>query len=239
MSEWKDIANNMVPVKRCSFNSTCQNINGTWPFYVKHHVHGNRTHAFIKGYLFNSDYDIIPNKKDWYRSKEPADPNLSYSGQMSSTNWILNEVLLQGGAENIPSFRDSSILLRHDFCPTMYCSYFEKNKFKIQGYGIHLLRLQQTGLLIDLIVWENWSPDKQDAGETKPLNFDSVVPSKYFLYFHSFKNASPIKKSSQQLHSNLLLDLTIWGVGCFISALMLIIEKIWNMGVKKKSFKLF
>ena len=158
---------------------------------------------------------------------------------MSSTNWILNEVLLQGGAENIPSFRDyvDSILLRHDFCPTMYCSYLVENKFIIQEFGIHLLRLQQTGLLIDLIVWENWSPDKQDAGETKPLNFDSVLPSKYFLYFHSFKNACPIMK---QLHySNLLLDLTIWGVGCFISALMLIIEKIWNMGVKKKNFKFF
>ena len=91
-SEWTHVANNMIPYQNCGEETeTCLGQNDSMQFYIKHHVHGNKTHAFIKMYLFNADYAVIPTKKDWYRSRELGILN-PFGAQLTSNNWILNEV---------------------------------------------------------------------------------------------------------------------------------------------------
>ena len=87
-SEWDSVAQTMVPAKVCTY---CFDTNGTYHFYMKHHVHGNRSHAFLKGYLFTEDKEVM-DKENWWRSKKIAYDN-PYGGVMTSRNWILNEVI--------------------------------------------------------------------------------------------------------------------------------------------------
>ena len=95
ITEWKHVANNMVPAdsESCWVNlEKCLNSSDSYPYYTKYHVHGNRTHAFVRSYLFNADKAVIPNKKDWYRSREALSLFNSYAAKYTSNNWILNEV---------------------------------------------------------------------------------------------------------------------------------------------------
>ena len=92
-SEFTHIAKYMIPTNEtCGDVITCLKTNDSWAFYVKHHVHGNRTHAFFKSYLFNYDLGIIPSKKDWYRSKESLSVSNPFTTRLTSSKWILNEV---------------------------------------------------------------------------------------------------------------------------------------------------
>ena len=82
------MANTMVAGEAyCKYN--CADTNGTYQYLIKHHVFGNRTHAFIKGYLYNTDLEVIHNKKNWWRSEEAISKDNHYLGLMTSRNWIL------------------------------------------------------------------------------------------------------------------------------------------------------
>ena len=96
-SNWTHVANNMIRVNPCSYMtstaSACLNDNQTSQYFDKYHVHGNRTHAFIQVYLFSENYDVVPDKKNWWRSlpilKNSRNP---YLGFLTARNWIRNEV---------------------------------------------------------------------------------------------------------------------------------------------------
>ena len=101
--DWAKVVNNMVSAQQCGY---CYDTNGTYHFYIKHHVHGNKTHAFIKGYLFDEDIELMyynPKTKRrlnmknfnkiWWRSHKVLNDDINtYGGIMTSRNWILNEV---------------------------------------------------------------------------------------------------------------------------------------------------
>ena len=91
ISEWDHVANTMVPGEGCSTNY-CANKNGTYQYFIKHHLHGNNTHAFVKGYLFQTDLGVMPEKKNWWRSKKVLATTNPYDALMTSRKWILNEV---------------------------------------------------------------------------------------------------------------------------------------------------
>ena len=93
-TEWNYVANNMDSAYGLCTNGTliCADINGTYQYYVKHHLHGNKTHAVIRGFLFPSELDIMPEKKNWWRSEKIDDGKNPYSSIPTSRNWILKEV---------------------------------------------------------------------------------------------------------------------------------------------------
>ena len=78
-TEWNHVANTMVPGDRGCWNGTkiCADINGTYEYFTKHYIHGNKTHAFIKGYLFDPDLEIMPEKKNWWRSEKVLTENVN------------------------------------------------------------------------------------------------------------------------------------------------------------------
>ena len=92
ISEWKDVANTMVPAAWINCNISCADTNETYEFFIKHHLHGNKTHAFIKGYLFSSDLAVMPKKKNWWRSNKLEFGTNPHGAVPTSRNWILNEV---------------------------------------------------------------------------------------------------------------------------------------------------
>ena len=89
--EWDHVANNMVAVRGCGVDY-CANTNDTYQYMIKHHVFGNRTHAFIKGYLYRTDLGVMPEKKNWWRSEKVLTDDSPYTGLITSRKWILNEV---------------------------------------------------------------------------------------------------------------------------------------------------
>ena len=93
-SEWDHVANTMVPADYSCYNGTqiCSGINGTWQYFIKHHLHGNKTHAFIFEYLYPEDFEVMPEKKYWWRSDKLEFGRNPYSAVPTSRNWILNEV---------------------------------------------------------------------------------------------------------------------------------------------------
>ena len=93
ISDWDNVANTMIRAVECNnLTHICADINGTLEYYMKHHLHGNKTHAFIDGYLFPEDFEIMPDKKKWWRSEKIVSFWNSYGAGMTSRNWILNEV---------------------------------------------------------------------------------------------------------------------------------------------------
>ena len=73
---------------------------------------------------------------------------------MTASNWTLNEVF------------------SYFFVKCLLCL--------IQELGILMLRLQQSGLGLNEVKWENWNPYKEDNSGTKPLDFNDVLISEYF-----------------------------------------------------------
>ena len=93
-TEWDHVANTMVPVKYCGYPvEFCLGYNSTHQYFIKHYVHGNKTHAFVDDYLSSNDLEVIPGKNNWWRS-EMVNPyiNWPYACIMTSKDWILNEV---------------------------------------------------------------------------------------------------------------------------------------------------
>ena len=103
-SDWNHVANTMLPVG--SYWCCCCNPDDfitSWQYYIKFHVHGNKTHAFLKGFLDEDDFEVKPvkgynsfilNKKSWWRSDKIEIGTNRYNADLSSRNWILNEVSL-------------------------------------------------------------------------------------------------------------------------------------------------
>ena len=54
ISEWTEVAENMIAADHCDYYVTgivtCANTSGNYFHNLKHHVHGTRTHAVIKGF---------------------------------------------------------------------------------------------------------------------------------------------------------------------------------------------
>ena len=95
ISEWERVANTaMVPADYSCMNGTqiCADINGTWEYFIKHHLHGNKTHAFVRWYLEPYELEVMPEKSNWWRSDKLEFGSNPYSGIITSRNWILNEV---------------------------------------------------------------------------------------------------------------------------------------------------
>ena len=92
-SEWDHVANTMVPAARC-LNGTqiCSHTNGTWQHFIKYHLHGNKTHAIVRGYLGYFEFEVMPDRNYWWRSKKLEYGLNPYAGVLTSRNWILNEV---------------------------------------------------------------------------------------------------------------------------------------------------
>ena len=95
ISEWKDVANTMVPADGSCWNGTqiCANINGTWEYFIKYHLHGDKTHAIIAEYLYSSVLEVMTDKKNWWRSNKLEFGLTPYAAVLTSRNWILNEVM--------------------------------------------------------------------------------------------------------------------------------------------------
>ena len=92
-SEWNYVADTMVPFDPWCMNGTkiCVETNGTYEFFIKYHLHGNRTHALVSGYLQSFyELEIMP-YKSWWRSNK-IELTTPYAGVLTSRNWILNEV---------------------------------------------------------------------------------------------------------------------------------------------------
>ena len=93
ISEWDSVANSMISTEECYYQTQiCADINGTWDYYIKHHLHGNKTHAMIQGYLYPEDLENTPDKKKWWRSEKILTFWNPYASSMTSRNWIMNEV---------------------------------------------------------------------------------------------------------------------------------------------------
>ena len=94
ISEWDHVANTMVPADYSCYNGTriCAEVNGTWENFIKYKLHGNRTHAFIVGYLGVYELEVMPEKRNWWRSNKLEFGSNPYAGLLTSRNWILNEV---------------------------------------------------------------------------------------------------------------------------------------------------
>ena len=79
--------------------------------YIKYNVHGSKNHAFLKGFLDEDDLEInrnltvnrqgkgllqqksyFLNQKIWWRSDKIEIGANPYNADISSRNWILNEV---------------------------------------------------------------------------------------------------------------------------------------------------
>ena len=91
-SDWKHVGSTMVSAGNC-FGDDCADKNGTFQHLIKYYVHGNKSHAFIQGYLFERDLEIIEEEKFWWRSEKVLVGKTNpYSGASTSRNWILNEV---------------------------------------------------------------------------------------------------------------------------------------------------
>ena len=110
-SGWDHVANTMVPVGSywcCCCNPDLENaLTTTWQYFIKYRVHGNKTHAFLKGFLTEDDLEVVKsfnsslieksyylNKKNWWRSDKIEIGSNPYNADISSRNWILNEVNL-------------------------------------------------------------------------------------------------------------------------------------------------
>ena len=102
ISEWTKIAQNMVPATECAnIQRTgrplkdCGNLDTDHPFFIKHKVLGNGTHAFLRAYLL--EYDVYPDslkdvKKKFWRSTEKLPGVSSYAGFLTSRRrWLLIE----------------------------------------------------------------------------------------------------------------------------------------------------
>ena len=83
----------MVPADYSCWNGTqiCADINGTWEYFLKHHLHGNKTHAMVVGYLKPFELKMMP-EKNWLRSEKIEYGLTPYGALMTSRHWILNEV---------------------------------------------------------------------------------------------------------------------------------------------------
>ena len=91
--DWDHVANTMVKSAYCHWEVTgCREVNGAYQYHIKYHVHGNKTHAFVKGYLDDMELIVLPEKKNWWRSEKVLTASNPYYGLMTSRNWILNEV---------------------------------------------------------------------------------------------------------------------------------------------------
>ena len=101
ISEWSHVANNMIPARQCWGTIECLMENGSYPNYIKYHVHGNRTHAFVKGYLWNSDLWAFPDKKKWWRSNMVISFINPYSSHITNRTWIFNEVCTFSSENNL------------------------------------------------------------------------------------------------------------------------------------------
>ena len=58
-SDWDNVANTLVPVS--SYYCCCcspDDLYTTWQYFIKYHVHGNKTHAFLKGFLTEDDLEV-------------------------------------------------------------------------------------------------------------------------------------------------------------------------------------
>ena len=94
-TEWDYVAKTMVPADFNCYYSTCSDsvdISKTYHYFVKHHLHGNKTHAFIRGYLLHLDSELIPDKNNWWRSEKLDFGFYPYGALLTSRNWIFNEV---------------------------------------------------------------------------------------------------------------------------------------------------
>ena len=91
-TEWDQVANNMVPAAWIYCNISCEDTDGTYEHFIKHHLHGNKTHAFIKGYLWKEDLEVVPERNNWWRSNKLDFGINPYGAVPTSRNWILNEV---------------------------------------------------------------------------------------------------------------------------------------------------
>ena len=108
ISEWNHVAKTMVPARWDHWGclkpqqiQICADTNGTWQFYVKHHLHGKKTHAFMKSSLLPHDLEIMPGMKHWLRSARKiwwrservlTAAWMPFTASMTSRNWINNEV---------------------------------------------------------------------------------------------------------------------------------------------------
>ena len=83
----------MVPAEFCSHipRLWCVEQPFKWDFYLKYYVHGNNTHAFIRGYLQPWELEIMT-YKNWWRSNKLEYNYNPYGDVPTSRNWILNEV---------------------------------------------------------------------------------------------------------------------------------------------------
>ena len=91
ISEWDQVANTMVPAAWIVCNISCADTNGTYEYFIKYHLHGNKTHAIIRGRLFKVDLEVMPEMKNWWRSKKLEYAKNPYAAIPTSRNWILNE----------------------------------------------------------------------------------------------------------------------------------------------------
>ena len=68
--DWNHLAETMVPANTSCWKGPeiCADVNGTWAYYIKHHLHGKKTHAFIYASLDPYDLKVMPDKKNWWRS---------------------------------------------------------------------------------------------------------------------------------------------------------------------------
>ena len=94
--EWDYVANTMVPADYdCGYffeTQICAKYNGTWEHLIKYHLHGNKTHAFISGYLDPRELEVMPEKKNWWRSEKILTDTNPFMTVFTSRDWILNEV---------------------------------------------------------------------------------------------------------------------------------------------------
>ena len=96
-SEWDHVAKTLVPADsscRSKYETEiCAEKPGTWQYFVKNNLHGSKTHAIIKGYLSAIiDLEVMPEKKNWWRSNKLEYFSNPFGGLITSRNWILNEV---------------------------------------------------------------------------------------------------------------------------------------------------
>ena len=104
ISEWTIAAENMINATDCASypqrdEDQCSEIIGLFQYYIKYHLLGNGTHAFLTHYLRKSD--IYPDdlfgfskkwKQKWWRSKETLPGASPYGGYYTNRKWVLNEV---------------------------------------------------------------------------------------------------------------------------------------------------
>ena len=95
-TDWLQLSETMVETTPCgglyATPKSCAEFNKSNENYIKYKVHGNKTHAFIQGYLTSMNFEVIHREKNWWRSEKVFTDSSPYGGVMTSRNWILNEV---------------------------------------------------------------------------------------------------------------------------------------------------